>query len=133
MYLSEICYPGEEKPRKPKATVVLNFMASDCAPCKEKLPLFLKVVRGYSKDNVRAFLVATDPLSQRERLQAVLNDYQVDCGVLLDPYKKACERFAVSSIPRTFVISDSRQIIARIAAGKDYEKKLRAALKRVTR
>lgn len=133
VFLSNLCYPGKEKPRKPRSVVVLNFMASDCVPCLKELPLFLEVVREYKKKAVKAFLVATDPFSKQEDLKKLIKDLKVDCEVLLDPHKVACKKFGIKGIPQTFVLSPTRQIIATFGSGDDFEKSLRQAIEKSLR
>ncbi|OQW96198.1 MAG: hypothetical protein BWK77_05900, partial [Verrucomicrobia bacterium A1] len=89
IYLSNICYPGEEKLRKPRSVVVLNFMATWCGPCKKELPELLAVCREYRDQGVSLFVVSTDSLSKRADLEKLIADFGVDSEVLLDPYRVA--------------------------------------------
>ena len=128
VFLANICYPGPENKSNPKSVVVLNFMASDCAPCKKELPFFLKTVAEYKDKGVRPFLVSTDVFAKHDDLKAVLKEFKVTCDVLLDPYKVAKEKFNVPAIPRTIVLSRSRSLVAFLTAGEQYEKQLKDAL-----
>lgn len=138
-FLSKLYYPGEERPREPRAVVALNFMGLKCGPCRKELPQFLEVVRSAAKSGkvkelgvpVRHFVVSTDPLSAKEDLRAFLLDQGIDpeTEVLLDPYQKAAEKFGVKGIPRTFVISPQGRIVADIeGATEDYRAVLRKGL-----
>jgi thiol-disulfide isomerase/thioredoxin len=132
-YLSHFYYEGNEQPRRPRSVVVLNFMGLQCAPCRKELPLFLEVVRpaleGSKKAglSMRFYLVSTDPLSAKDELRKFLIGQKIDpqTEVLLDPYRKAAEKFGVSGIPRTLVISQEGRITADITgAVDDYKKRL---------
>ena len=139
IHLAKFYYPGAEKPREPRSVVVLNFMGLKCAPCRKELPLFLEVVRGAAKSETiqksgvgfRYFVISTDPLSTKEALRAFLAEQGIDpdSEVLLDPYRKAAEKFGVNGIPRTFVISPRGRIAADIAgATADYKTTLRKGI-----
>lgn len=137
-YFSKLYYPGEEKPRQPRSVVVLNFMSLKCAPCRKELPLLVEVVRpiverGREKGvHIRLFLVSTDPLSSKEGLKTFLGKQGIDLAaeVLLDPYHKAADKFGVTAIPRTFVISSQGRITADIAGVVDnYPNILRNGIK----
>ncbi len=132
-YLSRLYYEGAKQPRRPRSVVVLNFMGLNCPPCRKELPLFLEVVRPALKKSrekglsMRFYLVSTDPLSAKKELRKFMTKQKIDpkTEVLLDPYHKAAEKFGVSGIPRTFVISPKGRIIADISgAVKDYKKRL---------
>lgn len=132
-YLSRLYYEGNEKPQRPRFVVVLNFMSLKCPPCRKELPLFLEVIRPAIEQSkqavspIRFYLVSTDPLSAKEGLRTFLIEQKIDpqTEVLLDPYRKAAEKFGVSRIPRTFVISPEGRITADITgAVDDYKKRL---------
>lgn len=130
VFLSAFCYPEPEKPKHPKSVVVLNFMASDCVPCKEEMPVFLKVTGEFKDKGVKVFVVGTDEFSKQEDLKAVVKQLAVTCEVLLDPYKVACKKFKVEAIPRTIVLSRSREIVGVLGAGEGFEKQLKALIEK---
>lgn len=120
VFLSDLCYEGDPRPRKPRSTVVLNFMASWCGPCKKELPELLAAWREVTNQNVRLYLISVDKLADRDKLEQVLKDYKVDCDVLLDPYMKAAERLGIDgSIPQTIVVSPTGQIAARLKGAEN--------------
>lgn len=132
-YLSKLFYQGEEKPRQPKSIVVLNFMGMNCSPCKKEMPIFLEVMRSAieagekSGESIRFYMISIDPLSLKDELRLFFKEQKVDVDteVLLDPYRKAAEKFSVGSIPRTFVISAGGLITADISGNvRDYRKRL---------
>lgn len=129
VFLSHICYQGEEQKRKPRSVVVLDFMSIDCAPCLKKIPLLVSICKEYEKRGTKLFLVSTDPLSKTERLQEFLSEGKVVCDVLQDPYQVATAKFSVKTVPTTLVISPHGELIE-ILRGSDenFEKKLRNGL-----
>jgi len=136
-FLGRLYYRGDERPRRPRSAVVLNFMGLKCIPCRKELPHFLRVVRKAAKQSaesgarLRFFVVSTDPLSAkadlRKFLEAKKMDFQTE--VLLDPYRKAAAKFGVKAIPRTVVISPQGRITADITGlGNDYADILRKGI-----
>lgn len=135
VYLSNICYPGEELPRKPRSVVIINFMGIECEPCKKELPQLLEVWRAHKQQGVRLFLMCTDEFSKKDKLPAFLKQFNVDCEVLIDPHKSAANRMGVmdkggfGSIPRTFVVSKTGTVVGEIGgAVENYEATLRRLL-----
>lgn len=141
-FLSKLYYSGEERPREPRAIVALNFMGLKCAHCRKEMPIFLEIMRPLAERSrtnstpIRYFLISTDPLSSKAALGKFFDEQKIDVAseVLLDPYKKAAEKFGVTNIPRTLVISSKGQVMADIKGAPDgYKQQLiegvRAALK----
>lgn len=135
--LERFCYQGPLLPQTPRTAVVLNFMSLKCPPCHKELPLFLEVVRSVTaeaeknKTPFRFFLVSLDPLSAQEDVRKYMQemDLSVDRQVLLDPYKKAADKFGVVTLPRTFVISAYGRITADISGALDtYSDRLKAGI-----
>jgi len=140
--LSNFCYAGDERPNAERSAVVLNFMSVKCEPCKQELPQFLTVMRSSigsaskSGGALRFFIVSVDPLSEKESLRKYIEERHVnlESELLLDPYHKAADKFGVTSIPRTIVISSQGVVVSDIAGIVDnYAEHLRigveAALK----
>lgn len=136
-YLSHLYYQGEEHPRRPKSAVALYFTGLNCLPCRRQLPAFLEIVRstlakseGFDT-SFRFYLVSTDPLSARDALVEYLNEQVVDPNTeaLLDPYRRTAERFGVSGIPHTIVISPDGRIAADIVGAEDdYRERLQTGI-----
>ncbi len=113
--------------------VMINFIGLNCPPCEVQLPLFLEVARAavtIAPETIKYFLIATDSWSFRDELAAYLREkgVELDSEVLVDPYKKAAEKFGVRGIPRTFVISHKGEIVDDIhGAVSDYKQRLKKA------
>lgn len=135
--LNKTYYPGAERPQEPRSAVVLNFMSLKCAPCQKELPLFLNIVRpavesaSQNKSHLKFYLVSLDPLSAKSRLRQYMEERKIniETELLLDPYSKAAEKFGVTSIPRTIVISPRGRIVADISGAVDtFERLLRSGI-----
>lgn len=135
--LEKLYYPGAERPQEPRSAVVLNFMSLKCAPCQKELPLFLNVVQpavetaSQAKTPLRFYLVSLDPLSAKSRLRQYMEERKInlETELLLDPYSKAAEKFGVTSIPRTIVITPRGRIVADISGAVDnFEGQLRRGI-----
>jgi thiol-disulfide isomerase/thioredoxin len=134
---SKLYYQGSERLNEPRTTVVLRFTSLYCLPCHKEMPAFLDVVRPVAEEAkkkgipFRFFLVSMDPLSVKEDLRKFMLEKEIliDSQLLLDPYKKAAEKFGVVSIPRTFVISANGRVTADISGvADDYSDLLKAGI-----
>ena len=128
--LSDVCYPGQDKPGKPKSKLILDFMSLNCEPCKKELPDLLKYGRENKSKGVTLVVVFIDSLSLNSEINDLIKKENIDCTVLFDPYKKAGEKLGLVinnqvSIPRTFVFAETGELLADInGAQKDVGAKL---------
>lgn len=94
-------------------TVVVDFWATWCGPCKDSFPGMQKAVEQY-KDNKNVLFLfinswenADDKL---ENAKKFLSDYNYPFHVLLDSTNKVIEDYKVSGIPTKFVIDKDGNI-----------------------
>lgn len=133
-FMANLYYSGELQKRKDRSVVVLNFMSLDCGPCRKELPIFKQVIDHFSDETkdldnendikIRFFVVSLDPLSKKEELRELFKKESIDLDrVLLDPYRKAAEKYDVTAIPRTLLISERGELKGEIkGAVENYEK-----------
>ena len=133
--LNDMAYPGEEQARRPRQILVLDFMSSDCVPCREEVPELLAFLREGRTNGVAGYLISLDALSQSDRLDKFLADMNVDCGILMDPYQVAARKLGVvaadgsGGIPRTFVFAPDGRLVADLKGKRaNLKDELRAAV-----
>lgn len=120
--VSDLSYPDPERPRKPRATLVMNFMASWCAPCLQELPQLIETCRAYQSQGVQLWLVSVDSFDTHGDLRRILDRYGVGLDrVLLDPYLRTAQKLGVASndratVPRTFVVSREGAVLGSYGA-----------------
>ena len=133
VHLSGLCYAGEELPRSPRHTLILSFLSTTCVPCKQELPLLLRLTRQYRDRGVKTFVVCVDGLSKQPDVEAMVTSFGIDCDVLLEPYKMNCGKLKVEATPRTLVFAPTGEIVGDIGGAEtNFESTLTAILERAT-
>lgn len=105
-------------------TVILNFWATWCGPCKEEMPLLQSYADRYAKDLV---VVGVDYDEPRETVQAYVDDLGLTFPILLDPGGKIGNQYRVRGFPSTFLL-DAEGIIRYQHIGPLTEAQLQAYL-----
>jgi cytochrome c biogenesis protein CcmG/thiol:disulfide interchange protein DsbE len=92
-------------------TLVLNFWASWCVPCREEMPMLEQLSRSERDNGVTVLGVAIedDELSLTSFLQA----FNVTYPAGLDSDNSVARAFEVKGLPTTIVISPTGQIVRR--------------------
>ena len=93
--------------------VVLNFWASWCGPCKREMPDFQLAYDNYGKDIAFVMVNLTDGMSETvEGAAAFLEEAGFTFPVYYDTQSDAAMEFGVYSIPMTFFIDESGEVLA---------------------
>ena len=110
-------------------TVVLNFWATWCPPCRSEMPEFDELDKEFKKTGEATLLAVnlTDGRREtKERVAAFLKETGYGMTVLLDDKQEAAAFFGVRYIPTTFVLDAKGELVGRIqgATTKDAVLKL---------
>lgn len=93
--------------------VVLNFWASDCAPCKEEMPALKMLARRYSTVSLAIIgVVEQDRRSDAERYAL---EHSLNFPSVFDADYEVAGRFRVIGTPETFVLDRQHRLVARLA------------------
>ena len=82
-------------------TVLINFWATWCAPCRLEMPTFQ---RNYEKYGGDLIVLAVNNAEDPEVVQAFIDDFGLTFDVLLDPDAEIQRLYLVNGYPTTFII-----------------------------
>ncbi len=87
-------------------TVVLNFWASWCPPCRAEMPELVKFAAGINEEEVvflsiNLYSTESDP----ENFKSYLEENRLNFPVLFDSTGSVADDYQISTVPTTFVIS----------------------------
>lgn len=115
-------------------TVILNFWATWCPPCRAEMPSLNSLYREFRNSGLVVIAIAAD------RNISAVKDYisknPIDFTVLIDPDNKVSRQYKVFSIPTTFLIDRNGTIIEKYLGEENWaspkvKKKIREVLIRV--
>ena len=116
-------------------TVVLNFFASWCGPCKREAPELESVWRRYRSDGL--VVLGVDSGDARGSARSFLSAHRVTYPIVFDPGETmALGPYAVPGLPVTYVINPAGRIVGEPLLGpvsdsgysQEFARELKAAL-----
>ncbi len=117
-------------------TVVLNFFASWCAPCKREAPDLEAMWQRYRSDGV--VVLGVDSGDTRGAARSFLSAHGVTYPIVFDPGQTlALGAYAVPGLPVTYVLNPQGRIVGNPVLGpvsdngysQEFERELKVALK----
>jgi thiol-disulfide isomerase/thioredoxin len=108
--------------------LVINYWATWCAPCREEIPLFVRLQQEYAAKNVQFIGIAID---QADKVRDFAKEFKVDYPLLIagldavELSRKAGNKAGV--LPYTLVLDRSGKIAASLIGGIS-EARMRAQL-----
>ena len=108
-----------------KDIVILDFWATWCGPCRESMPIIVKVAEDYRSRNVVLYTVNEG--DDDEAIRKFLKSVKLDCIVELDQSLIAGAAYQAEFIPQTVIIGKKGRIQA-IHVGSGFD--LNAVLRR---
>jgi peroxiredoxin len=116
-------------------TVVLNFFASWCAPCKREARDLEAVWRRYRSDGV--VVLGVDSGDARGDARRFLSAHRVTYPIVFDPGQKLAGPYALPGLPVTYVVNPHGRVVGDPVLGpvsdkgysEEFARELKAALK----
>jgi len=94
--------------------VVVDFLASWCAPCKQELPVLEKLYKKYQGQGLVVVGVSVD--EELSNLQGLLKQIRVSFPVVHDASKAVAGRYKPPRMPSSYVV-DRKGIVRHVHAG----------------
>lgn len=101
--------------------VVLNFWATWCTSCIQKMPALDKLAKSLKRYPVRVVALSQD-FKGVQAVKSYFNYANIKhLDIYLDPRANFFRALNLTSIPSTFIVSPEGNIVARISSGADLE------------
>lgn len=127
--LSEVAYPGAERPRRPRSAVLLDFFSTSCPPCVKKLPELVRQHDQLRRRGIRVVLVALLERDEnggvdedKRRLVEFLAANPLPFTVVVDPLSHNAKSFIYDgkdAVLPSMVVVDAQGIVR--AVGRDLD------------
>jgi len=93
-------------------TVVVNFWATWCGPCRSEFPAFESVYEQYGDEIVFMMINQTDGTRDTvESVKTFVEENELDFPVYFDSDLIASRTYGVTSLPLTFVVNEEGYIV----------------------
>ncbi len=99
--------------------LVINFWATNCAPCREEMPSLERAAKWLGRFNSR--LISINVGEKRELVEEYLKTAPVSFPVLLDPDTSTAKEWGVYGYPATFVIDPEGRIAYRAMSRREWD------------
>ncbi|HEY2407395.1 MAG TPA: TlpA disulfide reductase family protein [Polyangiaceae bacterium] len=109
-------------------TVLLDFFASWCGPCRQQAPIVERVAQRIGAQSLSVF--AVDTSDQRADVEHYLEEHRPPYPVLFDGDNQAAEAFGVTGLPTLIVIDKGgivRALEMRVVGDRELEDLVREA------
>ncbi len=112
-----------------RAVVLMDFWATWCGPCLERLPHVQALADDPALGSKGLVVIAIDERENAGDVRAFLAAHPADLTIALDRWGDVAGRYHVSGLPATFVIGRDGKIAAAIGAeAGDADRQLRQAV-----
>ncbi|KAB7705256.1 redoxin domain-containing protein [Bacillus aerolatus] len=103
-------------------TVILNFWATWCPPCKAEMPDMQKFYEKHKNEGVEVVAVnLTSAEKSKDHIQKFIDEYQISFTVPLDPTGATSQQYEVYSIPSSFIIDKEGVIRQHVIGPMSYD------------
>lgn len=100
-------------------TVIVNFWAVWCAPCRKEIPAMNRAMDVLKKENIS--LLAINVGDGDEAIKAFSKMYPMDFPVLKDDDGVVSQNWRVAAFPTTFIINTDGKIVSRIVGPREWD------------
>ncbi len=102
-------------------TVIINFWASWCPPCREEMPSMERAWQQIKNENI--IMLAINVGEDEDTVFTFLGDFPVTFTILLDKSGEITESWPIRGLPTTYVISPQGKLVYRAIGGRNWDDK----------
>lgn len=103
-------------------TVLLNFWATWCKPCRDELPSMQRLYESLRLDGVEIIAISIDR-NKKEKVKEFANKYNLTFPVLLDPSQKVRKDYFIMGLPTSYLIGVDGKLKGFISGARDWDSK----------
>ncbi len=100
-------------------TVLVNFWATWCPPCRNEMPSLNRLFKAYKDQGLIVLAVSTD--RSPSTVKDFLSRYPADFQVFMDADMQTSRRYRVFSMPTGFLLDKNGVIIKRYLGEEDWD------------
>ena len=102
-------------------TVIVNFWAVWCAPCRKEIPAMNRALAILNDENIS--MLGINVGDQQEAIEAFSEDFPMDFTVLMDKTGAVSQHWQVIGFPTTFIINSQGEIAHRLVGDREWDEK----------
>lgn len=100
-------------------TLIINFWASWCAPCRKEIPSMNRANERLKQSNV--VMLAINYGEDANSVKKFISQYPIDFTVLLDTDISISQSFDVRAMPTTVIINGHGEIVERVLGIREWD------------
>jgi len=100
-------------------TLIINFWATWCPPCREELPSMNRAWHKLKDKNV--VMIAINVGEDEDTIFSFMGDYPIDFQVLLDLSGETIKKWPIKGLPTTFVVNPEGRLHYRAIGGREWD------------
>ena len=101
-------------------TVLLNFWATWCTPCKKELPSMQRLYEDLKLDGFEIVAISIDR-DKKERVHKYMEEYNLTFPVLLDPSQKVRKDYFILGLPTSYLIGKDGKLKGFISGAREWD------------
>lgn len=111
---------GDKAPELENKTLLINFWATWCTPCRNEMPHLQQLSAALDQDKFAVIGVSVD--DDTYLVEEFLSQYRIRFPNLLDEDLEIASRLlGIQVFPETFIVAPSGVILKRISGGQDWD------------